>query len=104
MGRMQVAMTNRQKPNWNATWMRISPRYESYSDCESDSHAGSGMIVYSEYSGVMSTCGGSRLPAVNTMSSVLRPGMRARAMVNATNEARNSVSTSAGITMMSVFR
>jgi hypothetical protein len=83
--------------------MAMSPQYESYSVSESDMSSGSGIFLYISYSGVTSTCGGSRLPAVKTMSSGRPKRNRIRVMVNATNEARNSTATRLGAATMTVF-
>ncbi|MFC7643578.1 hypothetical protein ACFQX6_24395 [Streptosporangium lutulentum] len=53
---------------------------------------------------MISTWGGSRLPAVKTISRTRRPGMRSRAMTNAVNEASSRVRITPGTTMTSVLR
>nr|WP_246452316.1 hypothetical protein [Nonomuraea dietziae] len=53
---------------------------------------------------MISTWGGSRLPAVKTTSSTLRPGMRSLAMAKAVKEAISSVRITPGTTMISVLR
>ena len=49
--------------------MPMIPQKESYSDSDSLMNDGSGISRKSRYSGVMITCWGSRLPAVNSISS-----------------------------------
>ena len=78
-------------------WIRITPRYESYSDSESETNDGIEILMYSEYSGVTIICGGSRLPAVKRISSVFRNGIFTRVSANARNDARNSVMITPGI-------
>ena len=65
---------------------------------------GSGISRKSRYSGVIITCWGSRLPAVNSISSVQVDCQLKRETVNATNDARNSVSTIAGTVTISELK
>jgi hypothetical protein len=98
---MKLDSTKTQKPTWNATWMAIRPRYESYRVPESETNAGIGIRLHISYSGVTSTCGGSRLPAVNTTSSSSDQRIFRRAIQNATNDDRNRVMTTAGTATIS---
>jgi hypothetical protein len=65
---------------------------------------GRGILRYIRYSGVMMTCGGSRFPAVNTISSARLILTSKRDTTNATNAANISVRITAGTTTIRVFR
>ena len=55
-------------------------------------------------SGAASTCGGSRLPAVNMISSVMLNFQLTRLTANAIMEAKNRVSSTAGTVMITEFQ
>ena len=67
-------------------------------------NSGSGISRKSRYSGVMITCWGSRLPAVNSISSGRLSFQEKRETLKATNDARSSVSTIAGTVTISELK
>ncbi len=62
------------------------------------------MRLYIWNSGWTRTCGGSRLPAVNSSSSTMLKRQQNRLIPNATMLERNSVIVTAGMTMNAVIQ
>ncbi len=67
---------------------------------ESQTDRGSGVNLNMAKSGAASTCGGSRLPAVNMISSVMLNFQLNRLTANAIIEAKKRVSSTVGIVMI----
>ena len=70
---------------------------------ESLTEYGSGVCLNISNSGAASTCGGSMLPAVNTISSAMLNRQLNRDTANATIDASRRVSITVGMTMIAEF-
>ena len=95
--------TKAQKPIWKATLTRISAQKLLSMVPESLMNVGSGISRNIRNTGMSNACGGSRLAARKKPSRARLNRKLNRASTNATVEARNRVSRTAGTVMISEF-